>query len=770
MKLSQVTGAPPPAAAAAPPTKMRLSQIQAAPTGEDRALAAARESTKGDEVGGALYQGLTLGFGDELDALGAGAVTGAQNLVRKARGQDVPYTAVQAMAATKQAEKEAQERYQRDHPIAQPLTEIAGSMLIPGVGTAAKAIKGVVGSPFVTSVLLGAGVGGASAAGHSEGSPLERAAAAPGGALAGGLTGGAVHGALNIPGLLQRGSGAVSEAISRISSGLGKEQTEVTPELKKIGEKTGMKYVADLVRKLDPTGEKLKANATEKVGKPITAAEALGAPAETQLKVMGRRMGATPDKLRAQLSDRAREAGKRVVSDFHEVTGIDPETAAGNLETLTDGLRAKASPLYDAWHANGAIDSPELAAIRKTDTFQKAMKLARNVASDDRESAYALGLDEELPLEFRGKTIMDKKTGQPVMVSRDEALQYAKESGVQHSMAGEEPQKRPVAKAYDYAKRGMDIMLEQFRDPRTGRINTSNPDARRILKVRTELNNELTNPQQPWGASAKAAFDAGGEPIRLENAFHDAKELLSNNLTGAQFAKRLERYTPAEEEALKAGIVNTIRDSAMAGRTRLKEMMTDATIVKLQRVFGPEKAAELISRLNMEANMAQRGARMAPGIGSDTSETLMADKEQQEAINLAREAVKKVGRGHWVDAVIHVLSAPVVGAYRGAQAPIDEAARDIAGSLLAGRPSELAMALEAHGASKAEADKVSGILMKLKEKFDAATPRAAAAGGATAGNAAAHRTGVSISLGDQPAQDFVRSNSGQGYLVPQTQP
>lgn len=734
MKLSEVSGDT--------PHKLKMSEVTGGQNPpESEALKDAREATKGDEIGGAIYQGATLGFGKDIDATVTRIATMAKNKLKESRGEKVPYGSEEAAAAVKQAEGEKQKKFQNEHPVGHALTEFGGSMMIPGLGKANEALKGMgMTSGVGRSLAMGAGLGGAAAAGNSEGDILDRLKSVPGGATAGALAGGLIHGGTGLVGRM--GSG-LSEAGSRIRSGVEElfdigsgGPGEMTPKRLAKGEKQGTKYVADLAKKLDPTGQKLGASAAEQAGKPITAAEALGRPAQTQLKVLGRRSGKTPDELSAQLTQRQREASDRVVNDFHEITGIDPEAARGNLEKQATELREKAAPAYKAWHDQKDVDSPVLQDLLRTHSVKEGLGHAKAILSDEHEDAYKMGLESgPVPLmrkDFEGKVVPVLSGGKPVMVPREEAIAYAKSLGFRHPSEDEVEKLVPTAKGWDYIKRGLDQNLEQYRDKATGKLNLSSPKAKALMKVRGELSAELTNPDRHWGHAAANAFEAGGDPIRQEEAFNSAKSLLSNNLRGWQFDKRVEGYTPAQREALKAGTVSEVREAAQAGRSRLRELLTDSTIMKLHRIFGHDQADEIVRRLQMESDMAKTGARMAPGVGSDTSETLLGAGEQASGMQDAARAIKSLGRGKWQESLMHVISAPLVGAYRGAQAPIDEASRDMAGALLRKSPSELSRALEAHGATKEEASKAVQIL-RSQGAFAAKLiePAAAASAGAS---------------------------------------
>jgi hypothetical protein len=519
--------------------------------------AAMRDATKraasvsGPEM--ALGTGITAGLGSDIDAASAAGETGLNNLARKLEGKDsVGYGMKDAFSAVKDINERKAKAFDKAHPVAAPLTELGGALMTPGIGSANTALKGAgLTSGVARSALIGGGLGGVNAFGSSRGSLGDKLKAIPGGAAVGGVTGGSLHGLARLaPRLAASASGAAGEgarAIKDVFDAGTNDASELLPDQIKRGAAKGEAYIGDLAKKLDPTGQKLAASPVEKVGKPVTAAEALGRPGVTQLKVMGRRMGETPDKLEAQLYGRSKELPDRVINDFRETTGIDPEMTRGDMVASAEKMRQAATGPRAAWYAQGALDSPELRELRDTDQIKKAIKKAHEFVSADRESAYAHGLHgvDELPEEKldlnTGKPTVVMQNGKPVMLKRQVALDRAKARGFTHSMEnvdGEESQPL-TAKGWEYVKRGLDQQLSKYRDPVTKKLDLSSPAAQALVKVRRELGAELTNPKQPWGAAGKAAFDASGEPIRMEKAFNDAKSLLSTSVPGHRFDQRL---------------------------------------------------------------------------------------------------------------------------------------------------------------------------------------------------------------------------------------
>lgn len=482
---------------------------------------------------------------------------------------------------------------------------------------------------------------------------------------------------------------ASHEAFQRLRMMQGYERGAAPTEaMRAAAQKPGVAAVGRLARRLDPTGEKLRFNPREARGKPVTAAEALGRPAEVQLKVAGRRMGQTSDALETQLRSRHAETSERVVKDFGDLTGVSPEAAEGDFVSEMEKLRQKAGPLYDRAYAHTDVESPRLTDLLKRPSMQEALDRAEQIAAEEGRDPKELGLERrqvQASMDGRPLTSAD---GKPIMT--EQSVQISK----------------PSMQTWDYVKRGMDDVIEGYRKNGKLQLDTR---GRAVVSTLHDLRAELTNPETAWGNDYRAALDAGGEPLRQEEAFKAAPKLMSSTVPEREFNDRLAKYTPAQMDAMKAGIVNQVRNAAQAGRQRLAEMTTPAYKAKLARVFGAKVAEELGERIEDERFLMAHGQRMTPGIGSDTSETLLGDEEQRSVI---KEVTKAARSGNWGKALLSAISSPIVGAYRGAQLPLDEATRDVIGALLSKSPSELARVLEAQGATPGEAAHVASTMKR----------------------------------------------------------
>lgn len=672
--------APPPSPAPAP-----AAPPPAAPPAEDwrgiTDLTHMDTLPKGDmgAAFGEAARGATLGFGNDVAGMtgpAIGAVTGHPGTSQQYRD----------------AEQHRHDDFSRRHPVASGALQIGGSLLNP-VGwemDAYLAARGV--APAIRAMIVGGSLGGADAAGQTQGDLQHRLAAIPGGVGMGAAGGALLHGAAKVAGpLAARAGGALSEAGSRIRAGMGHEPgAPPTPAMRLRAQQQGTEAVRAMARRSDPTGQKLRFNPREARGKPITAAEALGRGPETQLKVAGRRQGQTPDALEAQLRARREETADRVVQDFAHVTGIDPEAAEGDFVGQMAHLRAQAAPLYERAYAHTEVESPELTALLERPAMKRATANAMRIAQEEGRDPTELGF------------VMQKV---PVTSSLEMS------GGGKHSFVVEQEVEvqRPTMQTWDYIKRGMDDVIEGYR--KNGKLEL-NTQGRAEVQTLHQLRDALTDPAKPWGSDYGAALNAGGEPLRQEEAFRSATKLLSGTVSVADFGNRIAKYTPAQVDALKAGIVNQVRNAAMAGRQRLGEMVTPAFKAKMERVFGKKAAAEIAERIEDERFLMQHGNRMMPGVGSDTSETLLADQEQREALKEVAGVARHATKGEWGKMLMHALSSPLVGAYRGAQMPMDEATRDVIGALLAKSPSEFARVLQDHGATAGQASHVAGLMQK----------------------------------------------------------
>jgi Transglycosylase SLT domain len=689
------TGGKPPSSAAPPKPPSEKSTPS-----YEKALADARGvyATDGSRQQETVASGALLGFGPDISGGMARGTVAAENLIKAIQGQHPEYTSDEAARAAKQAAQEALDKYGKDHPVGSVALDMLGALMTPGVGELNDFLKLRKVPALVRATGIGSALGAASDYGHAKGSNSDRMKAAAEGAATGALTGGALHSAGALGGA---GARIIAPAIKSTASHLASHlapgtEEEAAARLEKqevAGKKMGAKSVDDLVTKQDPTRRALTGNAAEMSGKDVTAAEALGPKGVARLRRTVQSGGA--EELEPRITARQEETGQRIADKFAEVGGYDSDAIKDNFENTTKNMRQKATPLYAAWHAQTNIDSSELQALRKTPAFQSAMKEAEKIIGNERGNAVEEGVAAELPLEMKDpelgvKVHTDRVTGKPVMVPRETAISHARSQGFEHSQAAAtEAGPLPTAKGYDYVKRGMDSLLNKYRDKVTGKLDTGDADVRALLKVRGELNDELTNPDQPWGKAAKAAFDAGGDPLQMEEAFRSAKDIMSNGVTDHDFEKRISRFTPAQMDALKMGIADYARDLGRSGTARIGPLLTENAKLKIRRVFGQHGGDAIIRDLETERSLQASGKRLTPtpSVGADTH----GENIQRGAMESyhGMEAVKDTFRLRWVEALFHTVRLLASRGQKFLETPEGKAANEEIGRLLSMSPSQL---------------------------------------------------------------------------------
>jgi peptidase M15-like protein len=661
-----------------------------------------------------LARGGTLGFVDDIDAAYEQAGTAFTNLVHHVRGEKSPYSVAEAGIAARKATARAEQEYESRHPL------VAGAEnLLGGAAAMADPFERPLAGAAVPKLLGGAVKGGllgaAAGFGYGKGSVQERARGAAEGAATGAAFGGAVEvGGAAATKAIKPLIAHAQAALDRLRLAHGIEPGAApSPKIRARAEQTGREQVRQMAERHDPSGARLGANRVEASGKPVTAAEALGRSAEARLGAIGRREGQTPDALEAQLRTRHAETADRVVKDFGELTGVDPESVEGDFTKANEKLRTQASPLYDRAYASGPVDSPTLQGLLKRPAIEDALVAAREIAGNEGRNPDDVGLvQREAPVVVDGKPLM--RGGKPIMMPGGQSVQV----------------KSPSMQTWDYIKRGLDAVLERRK---VNGVLPTDPSTRAIQTALRDLRSELTNPDTHWGPAYAAALEAGGEAPRQEEAFAAAKRLFSGTVSESDFNKQIKRFSPAQMQAFRAGIVNQVRDAARAGRQALGQMATASYKAKLERVFGKQTADELSQRIQDERDLMAHGNRMTPGIGAVTSESLFADSEQREAAKLTLSAGRKALSGDLWGAVSHVVGSMITGARDKLDGPMGEAERDVVGALLSQKPSELAAVLAEHGTPPAQTSRITW-LMQQAGMF---SPRITAALAAQMGHAAA---------------------------------
>lgn len=254
------------------------------------------------------------------------------------------------------------------------------------------------------------------------------------------------------------------------------------------------------------------------------------------------------------------------------------------------------------------------------------------------------------------------------------------------------PGETPTAETLDLVKRGMDNVIEGYRDGTTRRLNLT-PAGQAELNALTQFRGELIRLTGGKDGTYAQALSAGGDPIRLEEAFNQAGRLFGTGVNERAFAQRIEKMGEADRGALIAGLVDDLYTKARNGRLRPNQLTIPSFEGKLSQVLGPERARSLIARLQAEVVLGRGGGRMAPGTNSTTGEVIEAMRDQDRGVGFGADLARNIEQSGPVGGLLRtgadMFVAPISGFVRGAQAPAPQGVRDEIGRLLLMPPEEL---------------------------------------------------------------------------------
>lgn len=386
----------------------------------------------------------------------------------------------------------------------------------------------------------------------------------------------------------------------------------------------------------------------------ITAAEALGQTGKAQLGALARRPGVTGDNLTGAIEARRLARPDVLQSEFGNAIGIHPSAAAGDIRSLVDQGRKAAAPLYEQAYAAGPIQTPGINALLSRPSMKKAMAKAVTIAAEEGENPSALGF------------VVSQASGDiPEMVSVS----------------------NPTAKTWDYVKRGLDDVMDGYRDTTTGKMVLDDA-GRATLGTLKAFRTELTDANPAY----KQALATSGDYLGAEEAFrHGQKQVFNSKIPAFDFGETFSKLTPANQQAFKGGIANSVFDLAQTGRLKPETLRTPLVRSKLTAVLGKPETDALISASEKQAKMAAFETRYGPAANSITQEMADAMRVQDESMGAAANVVGMMQNPKGT--LTNMALQKVQGAIDWATQPKQIATRDIAGGALMGTPQSLAQAL-----------------------------------------------------------------------------
>lgn len=294
-------------------------------------------SPRGKTLSGAreLAQGLTFGFGDEIEA-GLGAMLPGRNYADEA-------------ARVRGEMREFKEAY----PKTAFGLNIAGGAMLPIPGAATRSL----GKTAITSALEGA----ASAFGSAEGGLKERAVAAGFGGA-----GGAVMG----PVMSRVASGVTSRAM-RLGKGADADVQSVSRRALQAGYKTPAEIEQAAIAMTNDVPD-------------ARVVDVLGVPGARRARTIRSYGGEAGNVVDTKVGERIGENQKSMQSLLTRVTGLSRENALNTLDQSIKRGKDESAPLYQAFYDSQPKESSLIDEILQTDFGRMVMARAKSNASNER--------------------------------------------------------------------------------------------------------------------------------------------------------------------------------------------------------------------------------------------------------------------------------------------------------------------------------------------------------------------------------------------------
>ena len=612
-----------------------IKQAMAAPEGPKTSLIedAVGYVNKGVQ---SMASGATAGFVDEIGAgLDALPVAAYRSL---AEGQ--PFDVGKAYDDRLQAYRGDLKSFRDENPGSAIVGEIAGAVTSPiarlgagflanGATTLARAGRGAV---------VGSGFGAAYGAGNAEGGAVERAK----GAATGGLLGGVV-GAAAVP------------AIDLVSAGVRRTAQALLDRYGRT--EAGQRRVIDALTKANGGDARQAMQAVRAAltkGDDLSIADVGGINAQRQARAVANVPGESSQIADDFIAQRTAGRGGRMQKAADELT---PDRFYSSLDELTAAQRNKASPLYDeAFNSKKFIqwderlqqflDDPIVAkGLQKGIRIQQLEALAAGKPFDP--SAYAIkGFNDA------GDVVIGKTSN---------------------------------LRAMDAAKRGLDDMLEVYRDKTTGKLVLDDM-GRAINSVRRALVSKLDDITAD-GSGRSAYQDARGVyagPAAAKDALNRGRMFLRGDeeMTGRAYRGMTESNQQAFKFGVRRELSKIINTDTQAAPNKFADKKADLWN-RLGQIFEPDELSRFrsqvedeIGRTKLERFVNPRGGSQTTPLAEDIAELSRVPSWILEAVDGFRNGGDVIGR------VGGAMKPLIANPMQALSRPNEKVAADIARTLL----------------------------------------------------------------------------------------
>ncbi len=408
--------------------------------------------------------------------------------------------------------------------------------------------------------------------------------------------------------------------------------------------------LASVNRGVDPRGQLLEA---AQLGVPMTLADT-SASARALAGASIRRSPEAAQLAENALLPRSRgqvdRFGAAITRDLGPVANVPQQS-----EALVEQARAAAAPLYPAAYANPVPHTPELGAVLETPFGRQALGRARTIAANERRSPTELGFAQDA----EGNTVLNPMPGRQIAdhlgaraelddaqaayraarvtpsadtnaaASRVEAARAQlrrTQSGLDAAPDPSQPASVPAytQQTLDYVKRGMDDVLEQRRNPLTGRL-VLDEAGRAENGVRSQLLSE-NDRLNPAFAQARAAYQG---PVAARDALTRGQDAL--NLSPDELRMQVGRQSPEHMAQMQLGFRSQLMENGRAMRAAgnpfdaASTLGTPAAVDRLGILHpGSAGVLNLLRTAELERGLARTTNKLLGN--SDTAERMLADK------------------------------------------------------------------------------------------------------------------------------------------------
>lgn len=277
-------------------------------------------------------------------------------------------------------------------------------------------------------------------------------------------------------------------------------------------------------------------------------------------------------------------------------------------DALLEQARTAAAPLYEQAYKAPVIGTPTLDSLINTPFGRQAVGKARTIAANERRDPAAMGFR----LDADGNVVLEPT----VNIGMDDA-------GNLTTFQNPAQERGYTTQTLDYAKRGMDDVLEQYRNPITGKLDLTTA-GRAENGVRADFLTELDK-LNPAYAQARAAYQG---PMELRDALAAGREAVRQSPREVQTIAG--RSSPAEMEQMRLGYRVGLSDKANDIRYSSNPfegvLGTPAAEQRLSAVYGDTTPG--VTRLLRQRDLERDLARSTNDIlgNSSTAKRLTADE------------------------------------------------------------------------------------------------------------------------------------------------